>query len=387
MSHARPLLLLLLVPVLAEAHLRTHSRSAQGLVASHNVVASCTCECCLAEKAKVANVRELSCLPRGGRAAPQSAAGSGGCEALCAKPEGSLGESFLALGKELDYSRFCSVACRPMSASADMLCSSKEEAEAAMVALAAERSAPAAAPAAAPGVAPAGDAASPAEARSQAEEAAEALAQAAMRKAERRAREAKQSAALSRYAYEKLAASRETAADAAGQAALEQVIIDARKDASEAAGIRAGWEAKAMKHAQRKALVAAAIYKNAKTKSLQVADAWANNADDLERTGKQYEEFALTKQLEEQKLEEMLSKKADDTDLQAKFLAAQVASKNALATATKYSEQGHDAKLEAERIRGDSAWYDKAAAAAAAHAMYADLPEGVAPPLLPPLPP
>jgi len=63
---------------------------------------------------------------------------------------------------------------------------------------------------------------------------AETLAEAELTRAERHAREAKESAALARYAYEKLAASQEAAADAAGQAVLEDVILDARRDAREA---------------------------------------------------------------------------------------------------------------------------------------------------------
>merc|ERR1719267_99148 len=113
-----------------------------------------------------------------------------------------------------------------------------------------------------------------------------------MLRAERRAREAKQSAALSHYAYEKLKASRKAAA---GQAALETVIIDTRQDSNEAVKIRTGWEDGAREHAQSKALVAAAPYKTAKLQTLRVAEAWEKSAADYSSAGKQYEAYAMRK--------------------------------------------------------------------------------------------
>lgn len=76
---------------------------------------------------------------------------------------------------------------------------------------------------------------------------AESVAELALLRAQRHAREARESAALARYAYEKLAKSRDVAVETAGDAALEDVIKDARQDATEAVKILRGSEGE---HAQ-----------------------------------------------------------------------------------------------------------------------------------------
>jgi len=315
--------------------------------------------------------------------------GDGGCETLCLKPdEGKAAEFFADSGREVDYSRFCMAACQPVGDSKDLLCAEKDEVSEAPPAVALAASAPAAADAAV-----AGPAASPAAAdvadeagSNQEERVAEQLAEAAVLQAAHRATEAKQAAALSRYAYEKLTHSRNEAAEAAGQAALEEVIIDARKDAGEATKIRLGWEEGAKAHAAQKALVAAAVYKNAKVKALSVADAWEQSAADLLKVGKQYEEYSTRQQMGEREIKKQLEDDASNAELLAKLHSAEVAVEHGMVAAKKYVKQANAAKDEAARIRANGAWYDQAEAAAAAHAMYADLPKGVMPPPLPPLP-
>lgn len=76
---------------------------------------------------------------------------------------------------------------------------------------------------------------------------AESVAELALLRAQRHAREAQESAALAKYAYEKLAKSRDVAVETAGDAALEDVIKDARQDASDAVKILRGSEGE---HAQ-----------------------------------------------------------------------------------------------------------------------------------------
>lgn len=378
-------LCLLLLPLLTQAYLRAGSGS--GLKAQQKVgraAEACTCECCLSEEAKSFHSK-LTCVPRGGAASSLlTETGDGGCQTLCLKPdEGKIAEFFADSGREVDYSRFCMAACQPMGSSKDLLCADKEEAAAPLVALAA--SAPAAAAASGPASSPAA-AEEDAAGNSQEEQVAEQLAEAAVLQAANRATQAKQAAALSKYAYEKLAHSRNEAAEAAGQAALEEVIIDARKDAGEATQIRLGWEEQSKAHAAQKALVAAAIYKNAKVKSLTIADAWEQSAADLLKVGKQYEEYSTRQQMGEREIKKQLQDDASNSELLAKLHTAEVTVEHGMVAAKKYAKQANAAKDEAARIRGNGAWYDQAEAAAAAHAMYADLPKGVMPPPLPPLP-
>jgi len=377
-------LCLLLLPLLTQAYLR--AGSGNGLKAQQKVgrvAEACTCECCLSEEAKSFQSK-LACVPRGGASSLLTETGDGDCQTLCLKPdEGKVAEFFADSGREVDYSRFCMAACQPMGSSKDLLCADKEEAAAPVVALAA--SAPAAAAASGPAAPPAA-AEEDAAGNSQEEQVAEQLAEAAVLQAANRATQAKQAAALSKYAYEKLAHSRNEAAEAAGQAALEEVIIDARKDAGEATQIRLGWEEQAKAHAAQKALVAAAVYKNAKVKSLTIADAWEQSAADLLKVGKQYEEYSTRQQMGEREIKKQLEDDASNSALLAKLHTAEVAVEHGMVAAKKYAKQANAAKDEAARIRGNGAWYDQAEAAAAAHAMYADLPTGVMPPPLPPLP-
>jgi len=156
------------------------------------------------------------------------------------------------------------------------------------------------------------------------EVAAESLAEVALMQAKRHAREAKQSAALARFAYEKLAKSRETAAEAAGQAVLEDVIIDARKDAGEAVKIRAGWEDEARAHAAQKAVAAAAVYKKAKLRDLQVAEAWEHQATLLLKTSRQYEEYASRQEMKEKKIKAALKKLTEKEEKEEKEIPALV---------------------------------------------------------------
>mmetsp|Transcript_89197 Transcript_89197/g.158106 ORF Transcript_89197/g.158106 Transcript_89197/m.158106 type:complete len:381 (+) Transcript_89197:30-1172(+) len=370
-------LLLLLLPT--EARLRTSVQAAVSLNATAGQrlkaaqVSTCTCDCCLLEKAK-SEGSKLSCVPRGGPQAPHTHAGDGGCEALCSRPEDLSLAELESFGKEMDYTMFCNAACRPMGVSTDMLCATLEEAEASAKSLSvASESAETASGKPSEKKVPDG------------EEIAENLAEVAMLRAERRAREAKQAAALSHYAYEKLKISREKAADAAGQAALEEVIIDTRKDSNEAAKIRTGWEDGARDHAMQKALVAAAPYKTAKLQTLRVAEAWDKSAADYASTGKQYEAYAMRKQLQEKALKKSLETEAS-AELNEELISAEASAKESVKTADKYIEEARTARKEAAKIRAQSGWDDQAEAAAAAHAMYADLPKGVSPPLLPPLP-
>jgi len=374
---------LLLLPLFTQAYLR--AGSSNGLKAQQKVgraAEACSCECCLSEVAKSFHSK-LACVPRGGASSLLTESGDGGCQTLCLKPdEGKVAEFFADSGREVDYSRFCMAACQPGS-SKDLLCADKEEvAVAPVVALAAS----------APAAAASGLVSSPAAAEEDAagngqeEQVAEQLAEAAVLQASHRATQAKQAAALSKYAYEKLVHSRNEAAEAAGQAALEEVIIDARKDAGEATQIRLGWEEQAKAHAAQKALVAAAVYKNAKVKSLGIADAWEQSAADLLKVGKQYEEYSTRQQMGEREIKKQLEDDASNSELLAKLHTAEVAVEHGMVAAKKYAKQANAAKDEAARIRTNGAWYDQAEAAAAAHAMYADLPKGVMPPPLPPLP-
>lgn len=378
-----------LLPFVAQAYLRAGTGA--GLVAQQKAklatrtgraAQACSCDCCLSETSH----EQLACVPRGGPTALFTESGDGGCETLCLKPEeGKAAEFFADSGREVDYSRFCMAACQPVGASKDLLCAEKEEVSEATPAVALAASAPAAADAAVAGPAaspPATDEAG----RNQEEQVAEQLAEAAVLQAAHRATEAKQAAALSRYAYEKLTKSRNEAAEAAGQAALEEVIIDARKDAGEATQIRLGWEEAAKAHAAQKALVAAAVYKNAKVKSLSVGDAWEQSAADLLKVGKQYEEYSTRQQMGEREIKKQLEDDASNSELLTKLHSAEVAVEHGMVAAKKYAKQANAAKDEAARIRANGAWYDQAEAAAAAHAMYADLPSGVMPPPLPPLP-
>jgi len=222
-----------------------------------------------------------------------------GCR-LCA-PGAVLQASFAALHNEVDYSRYCFAACHPLSSKEDAPCEERDNSQEAQTQLlrAPKTAAPAAAPAAP---------LSASELEHTGEVAAESLAEVALLRAQRHAREAKQSAALARYAYEKLAKSREEASEAAGQAALEDVILDARKDAGEAVKIRAGWEDAARAHAAQKAVVAAAVYKKAKLRDLQVAEAWEKQATLLLKTSRQYEEYAARQEMKEKKLKQALKK-------------------------------------------------------------------------------
>eukprot|EP00930_Biecheleria_cincta_P057355 TRINITY_DN4330_c0_g3_i1.p1 TRINITY_DN4330_c0_g3~~TRINITY_DN4330_c0_g3_i1.p1 ORF type:complete len:402 (+),score=120.06 TRINITY_DN4330_c0_g3_i1:85-1290(+) len=390
---------LLLLPLFSQAYLRAGSGAGLKVQQETGRAAeACTCDCCLSEVAKSFHSK-LACVPRGGSTSLLTEVGDGGCQTLCLKPnEGKVAEFFADSGREVDYSRFCMAACQPMGSSKDLLCADKEEAAeqapAPVVALVA--SAPAAAAsglASSPAAAESGIAADlarrthlDASGTGEEERVAEQLAEAAVLQAANRATQAKQAAALSKYAYEKLAHSRNEAAEAAGQAALENVIIDARKDAGEAAQIRLGWEETARAHAAQKALVAAAVYKNAKVKSLSIADAWQQSAADLLKVGKQYEEYSTRQQMGEREIKKQLLADASNSELVAKLHAAEVAVEHGMAAAKKYVKQANAAKDEAARIRANGAWYDQAEAAAAAHAMYADLPKGVMPPPLPPLP-
>lgn len=248
---------LLLLLLSTEARLRTSTERRVSLNATASKrAADCSCDCCLTEKAKSESSR-LACVPRGGPQAPYTDVGDGGCEALCSRPDDLKLAALESLGKEVDYSMFCTAACRPMGSSTDLLCATVQEAEAAeqaKLAVATESAATSETPA---------DKKVP-----EGEEIAESLAEVSLLRAERRAREAKQSAALSHYAYEKLRASRKAAAEAAGQAALETVIIDTRQDSNEAVKIRTGWEDGAREHAQSKALVAAAPLQDGKASDI-----------------------------------------------------------------------------------------------------------------------
>eukprot|EP00435_Cladocopium_sp_Y103_P051184 s681_g15.t2 len=280
--------LLLFLPVQAIVSRRQASNS------SRPVLDPCACSCCAASQRSTG----LSCVPRGD-----------GCR-LCA-PGAVLQASFAALHNEVDYSRYCFAACQPLSSKEDGPCEERENSQETHLQTQLLRapdaaSAPAAAPAAAAPM-------SASELEHTGEVAAESLAEVALLRAQRHAREAKQSAALARYAYEKLAKSREEASEAAGQAALEDVILDARKDAGEAVKIRAGWEDAARAHAAQKAVVAAAVYKKAKLRDLQVAEAWDKQATLLLKTSRQYEEYAARQEMKEKKLKQALKKLEAET--------------------------------------------------------------------------
>eukprot|EP00439_Symbiodinium_sp_Y106_P033588 s791_g4.t1 len=237
---------------------------------------------------------------------------------------------------------------------------------------------PAAAPAAAP--------ASPLAAMIDGQAAAESLAEAAMLRAARHAREAKHSAAVARRAYEQLAAARQKAAEAAGQKVLEDAIIDTRKDAAVAAKMRQGWEDQQRTIAAQRGVVAAAAYKKAKLQALAVADAWDQHAGDLSKAGRQYEGFAVREQLQEKKLKEQLQKEGDNPEVLKAMQAAEVNMNEGLKSSERYEEEAQQARKEADGIRSNATWYEKAEVAAAYHAMYAELPKGVTPPMLPTLP-
>ncbi|CAJ1393164.1 unnamed protein product [Effrenium voratum] len=332
-----------------EALLRTQ----QAANASRPLPSACSCDCCLASTS--------GCAPRGD------------CR-LCAP--GALQESFAALENEVDYSRFCHAACQPLSSEQGEPCSERSQ-EASLVGLAAS---PAAAPASAPASAPS------AAQQGQGEAAAASLAEVALLRAQRHAREAKQSAALARYAYEKLAKSRQMAAEAAGQAALEDVILDARKDAKEATEIRAGWEDQMRAQASQKAVVAAAVYKKAKLRNLAVAEAWDKHATDLTKTSRQYEEYAMRQEIQEKKLKATVAQGSSSPSALKRLHDAEVNVNEGLRAVRRYEEDAQAARREAAGIRANASWYDEAEAAAAAHALYAALPEGVVPPPLPALP-
>jgi len=381
MQFLAKLLLLPLAVAVQEGHLRAAS-SRTALNATRSV-ASCTCDCCLAQRAKVADNRDLSCVPRGGPAAAVTEYGSGGCEALCAKPAGPLGDSFAALGSEVDYSRFCMAACRPIGPEVNTLCGTLDEATQAVTQLGltssseSEKGEPLTA----------AEKARKLEFEAQGSEAALHLAKGAMMRAEQRAREAKQAAALAKFAYEKMDKSRDLASEAAGQAALDNVIVEARMDSAKVAAIRAGWERTQQETAQRKAIAAAAPYKTAKLNTLRVADAWDKSAGDFEMLARRFEAQAQ-KATESGKL--LMSGLPDGAPVpeatEAKLRELDLKSKEGLQFAEAYNSKVQEAKLTAQKIRDQAPWYDQAEVAAAENAMAATLPAGVAAPAMPPLP-
>lgn len=316
---------------------------------------------------------ELSCVPRAGTIAGTNRAADGGCTVTCSKPVGPLGDSFAALTSEIDYSRFCSAACRPIGLARNMLCATtKDAAEYAMMQLTDE----------------------PEEANSEEDQdyaagsqTAVMLAKGALLRAELHAKEAQESAALSKLAYEKLVESRKVAADAAGQAALEKVIAEVKEDSSSAAALRAGWEEKARDVAVHKALASASGYKIAKDKAMRTADDWEKNSEELTKITKQYEDYAEDLANQQSQLEKQVTEyKEAPAELLSQLQAVQNKASKALKAAQQYGEQAQNAAAQATAIRANSSWYDEAETQAAQHALLTSLPEGVAVPPLPPLP-
>eukprot|EP00933_Yihiella_yeosuensis_P023641 TRINITY_DN1839_c1_g1_i1.p1 TRINITY_DN1839_c1_g1~~TRINITY_DN1839_c1_g1_i1.p1 ORF type:complete len:423 (-),score=116.63 TRINITY_DN1839_c1_g1_i1:134-1402(-) len=420
------MLLLSLLPSLAAAV----AVQQQGFLSSgvRRSVADCSCDCCLSARANRADNEKLSCVPRGGPVAPQTELGQGNCDALCLKPQDQLGESFAAVGSEVDYSRYCSAACAPAGEILDALCANAQEVKAAQVQLD-ELPAVGLAAKKAPESNPEKE-----ELESLGEQAAVSLAKAAMMRAERHAREAKQSAKLAQFAYEQLQKSREAASNAAGQAALEKVIIEARQDANRAGAIRVGWEDKQRAGAVHQAIVAAALYKREKNKALALAEEWDNSARDFEKAVTEYEGYSerqlvkgnslrtqlatmqanlkvVTRELnaindvtnkteprndvtgkplsEEETEQREQNKKAYEEripTLVTEIHNAEEKASEGAAASDRYSEQARESRKTAQKIRDQSGWYDQAEAAAAANKMYSMLPKDVMAPMMPPLP-
>eukprot|EP00434_Breviolum_minutum_P013009 symbB.v1.2.011465.t1/scaffold770.1/size163962/1 len=300
----RGALLLLTVPVAAIVSRRQASNS------SRPSLDSCSCNCCFAAERS----QGLTCVP------------GDNCR-LCAP--GALQSSFAALYNEVDYSRYCFAKCQPGS---QEQCVERETLHKdTHLRLLREEGDNVAAPAAAPA------SADLSEVKHTGEVAAESLAEVALMQAKRHAHEAKQSAALARFAYEKLAKSREAAAEAAGQAVLEDVIIDARKDAGEAVKIRAGWEDEARAHAAQKAVAAAAVYKKAKLRDLQVAEAWEHQATLLLKTSRQYEEYASRQEMKEKKVKAALKKLTEKEEKEIPALVQEASSWTGFAPAPAFA--------------------------------------------------
>jgi hypothetical protein len=320
---------------------------------------------------------ELSCVPRAGAIAGMNSAGDGGCDITCSKPAGPLGDSFAALTSEIDYSRFCSAACRPIGSTRNMLCATMKDAtEYAMMQLRQTQTD------------------EPEETNTEEDQdyaagsqTAIMLAKGALLRAELHAKEAQESAALSKLAYEKLVESRKVAADAAGQAALEKAIAEVKEDSASAAALRAGWEEKARDVAVHKALGAATVYKMAKDKAMRTADDWEKNAEELTKVTKKYEDYAEDLANQQSQLEKDVTEyKEAPADLLSQLQTVQNKASQALKAAQRYGEQAQNAAAQATAIRANSSWYDEAETQAAQHALLTSLPEGVAVPPLPPLP-
>lgn len=203
------------------------------------------------------------------------------------------------------------------------------------------------------------------------------LARAEMLQAKKHAMTAGASAKAAREAYEAIKSNAEKMGLAAGKATVDEMRKEAGRQAKRALTIRQKWEDGVRLNAAKAAIAAAVVYQNAKGRDMLLAGAWQGRAGQFASAASSSEKAAQ-----------------DDEAIAARYrrqknakLAKEYATQASMAfqVADEYSKRAAASSKQADAIRRGAMWYDFAAQSAADNVIYASMPAGVMPPVMPPL--
>lgn len=331
----------------------------------------CSCDCCIAQAARTVSAGG-ACIPRVEGAA-EVAGASSGCSKVCGVLDAQRA-LFDARTAQVDYSRYCPSFCVSLGSddwgqqtpqAEAMLCASRASLFVApgrrpLGLLAGRGGEPAPAPAPAPAaslkVAEVSDSIL-------------SLAKGEMMTARRHAAAAGMSARAARQAYEDVLAAAQKMGQEVGQGVLKQVQDAAAQQATEALQMRLRWEDAQRSKANKAAAAAVAMYQQAQQRDANIETSWRQRADEFAEAQKQEDQRASKAATQAEIYRDGGDPQgADDFTQQAEA---------SLARAKQYGLEAQAAREQAAEIEKTSEVYPEAMQAAAARALYDNLPPDV----------
>mmetsp|Transcript_79825 Transcript_79825/g.229130 ORF Transcript_79825/g.229130 Transcript_79825/m.229130 type:complete len:398 (+) Transcript_79825:103-1296(+) len=337
---------------------------------SEDAAPACSCDCCIAQQARVGLAGSV-CVPRIEGAAAAAGLASG-CQAICGVPEDERA-IFEARSPEVDYSRYCPASCISLGTddwagatpqSEAMLCAAKASFASAgagrHLGLLGQPGAPAPAPAASASLM-----------ETEVSDAVLALAKGQMMEARRHAMAAGMSAKAARQSYEDVLAAGQKYGKEVGQGVLQQIQHAAAEQAGEAVRLRLRWEEAIRVKARAAGVRAAGLYEQAQQRDVMMAGTWSERADQFMAAELQ-EESAATRAGAQA---EVYRDAGDSEGADVFYHQAETA----VALSKRYAKEAEAAKEQAAAITKNSEVYAVAIQAASARAQWANTPKDVPP--------